>query len=102
LTTANALRILELARREDVPVFPGASQPLLRALRSAEFVCGPDGLEGAALAPPRIAAQQRHAVTFLIDTLKAADERSVTLCALAPLTNLALTFAQEPGLAEKV
>jgi inosine-uridine nucleoside N-ribohydrolase len=28
LTTANALRILELAGREDVPVFQGASQPL--------------------------------------------------------------------------
>lgn len=102
LTTANALRILELARRVDVPVFPGASQPLLRALRTAEFVCGPDGLEGAALPPPRIVAQDRHAATFLIDTLKAAAERSVTLCSLGPLTNVALAFAQEPGLAAKV
>ena len=68
LTTANALRILELAQREDVPVFPGASQPLLRPLHTAEFVCGADGLEGAALPPPRIKAQDRHAVTFLIDT----------------------------------
>ena len=102
LTTANALRILELARREDVPVFAGASQPLLRALRTAEFVCGPDGLEGAALPPPSIEARDRHGVTFLIDTLNAAAERSVTLCALGPLTNLALAFAQEPRLAAKV
>ena len=102
LTTANALRILELAQRDDVPVFPGASQPLLRALRTAEFVCGADGLEGAALPPPRLAARDRHAVTFLIDTLRAADERTVTLCPIGPLTNIALTFAQEPELASKV
>jgi purine nucleosidase len=102
LTTANALRILELANRGDVPVFPGASQPLLRELRTAEFVCGADGLEGAGLPPPRLAPQARHAVTFLIDTLKAAADRSVTLCPLGPLTNIALAFAQEPALASKV
>jgi purine nucleosidase len=99
LTTANALRIVELARRGDVPVYAGASQPLLRALRTAEFICGPDGLAGAALPPPKGEAAGRHAVTFLVDTLKAAPERSVTLC---PLTNIALAFAQEPGLAAKV
>ena len=102
LTTANALRILELAGREDVPVFQGASQPLLRPLRTAEFICGPDGLDGAALPPPRTAARDRHAVAFLIDTLQAAPGRSVTLCALGPLTNLALAFAQQPSLAAKV
>lgn len=102
LTTINALRILELAGRADVPVFPGASQPLLRKLTTAEFVCGADGLEGAGLPPPRAAAQDSHAVTFLIDTLKAAADRSVTLCPLGPLTNIALAFAQEPALASKV
>jgi len=102
LTTTNALRILELAQRDDVPVFPGASQPLLRALRTAEYVCGADGLEGAGLPLPRRAAQDRHAVAFLIDTLRAADERTVTLCPIGPLTNIALAFAQEPELASKV
>src|SRR6185436_6266244 len=102
LTTANALRILELARREDVPVFAGASQPLLRALCTAESICGADGLDGGALPPPRIAAQDRHAVTFLIDTLQTAAEHSVTLCPIGPLTNIALAFAQEPSLASKV
>jgi len=102
LTTTNALRILEVAHRGDVPVFPGASQPLLRELRTAEFVCGADGLEGAGLPLPRLAPQARHAVTFIIDTLKAAADRSLTLCPLGPLTNIALAFAQEPALASKV
>jgi purine nucleosidase len=102
LTTINALRILELAGRDDVPVFPGASQPLLRTLTTAEFVCGADGLEGAGLPLPRLVPQQRHAVTFLIDTLQSAAERSVTLCPVGPLTNIALAFAQEPSLVAKV
>ena len=102
LTTINALRILELAGRDDVPVFAGASQPLLRKLSTAEFVCGADGLDGAGLPAPRAGAQDRHAVTFLIDTLKAAADRSVTLCPIGPLTNIALAFAQQPELATKV
>ena len=102
LTTSNALRIVELARRDDVPVFAGASQPLLRALTTAEFICGADGLEGAGLPPPRHSAQSQHAVAFLIETLAAAPERGVTLCPLGPLTNIALAFAQEPTLAAKV
>jgi inosine-uridine nucleoside N-ribohydrolase len=102
LTTINALRVVELAGRDDVPVFPGASQPLLRELRTAEFVCGDDGLAGADLPPPRLAAQSRHAVTFLLETLRSADERSLTLCPIGPLTNIALAFAQEPALVSKV
>jgi purine nucleosidase len=102
LTTANALRVVELARRPDVPVFRGASRPLLRELRTAEFICGEDGLDGAGLPPPAGAAQQRHAATFLVETLSAAADRSITLCLLGPLTNSALAFAQAPELARKV
>jgi purine nucleosidase len=102
LTTANALRILEVAGRTDVPVCPGASRPLLRTLCTAEYICGPDGLEGAGLPPPTIAPRDRHAVPFIIDTLRRAPDRSITLCPIGPLTNLALVFAQEPALAAKV
>jgi purine nucleosidase len=102
LTTANALRILELAGRPDVPVYPGASRPLLRPLRTAEYICGPDGLEGAGLPPPKIRPRDQHAVPFIIETLRKAPDRSITLCPIGPLTNLALVFAQEPALAAKV
>jgi inosine-uridine nucleoside N-ribohydrolase len=101
-TTANALRLVELAGRPEIPVCRGASRPLVRPLRTAEFICGPDGLDGAALPPPRLAAQPRHAVAFLIETLAAAEDRSLTLCLLGPLTNIALAFAQAPELARKL
>jgi purine nucleosidase len=102
LTTANALRILEAAGRTDVPVYPGASRPLLRKLCTAEYICGPDGLEGAGLPPPTIAPRDRHAVPFITEILRKAPDRSITLCPIGPLTNLALVFAQEPALAAKV
>lgn len=102
LTTANVLRLIEVAGRGDVPVYRGASQPLLRPLKTAEFICGPDGLEGAGLPPPRGKAQKKHAVQFILDTLEAAEDRSITLCPLGPLTNIALAFAQAPELKAKV
>jgi len=101
-TTINALRMIELAKRSDVPVFRGASRPLLRPLRTAEFINGPDGLDGAGLPAPKLAARETHAVAFLLETLRATEDRSITLCPLGPLTNIALAFAQAPELAAKV
>ena len=102
LTTANALRILELARRPDVPVFAGAAAPLLRSLRTAADVHGRDGLEGAGLPPATIGPQPRHAVDWLTELLGAAAPQSVTLCALGPLTNVALALGQSPSRHERV
>jgi purine nucleosidase len=102
LTTANALRILEVAGRTDVPVYRGASRPLLRTLRTAEYICGPDGLDGAGLPPATTKPREQHAVAFIIETLRNAADRSVTLCPVGPLTNVALALAQEPALAAKV
>lgn len=102
LTTVNALRLVELAGRNDVPVHRGAPKPLLRPLKTAEFICGPDGLEGAGLPPPRSRPGDAHAVAFLLDTLRAARLRSITICPLGPLTNIALALAQAPELAAKI
>lgn len=102
LTTMNALRMVELARRPDVPVHRGAERPLLRPLRTAEFIGGPDGLDGAGLPVPTIAAHPQHAVPALVDLLRAAPDRGITLCPLGPLTNIALALAQDRALARKV
>src|SRR5579872_510830 len=65
-TTSNALKLVELAGRPDVPVFAGCPRPLLRPLETATHICGEDGLAGADLPPPRRAAEKRHAVDFIV------------------------------------
>lgn len=101
-TTANALRVCDLARVDDVPVYKGAEGPLVLPLETAEFVCGPDGLAGAGLPAPRTKARDGHAVSFIIEELRSAGDSSVTLCPLGPLTNLALALRLAPDIKPKI
>ncbi|MBN8245720.1 nucleoside hydrolase [Nitratireductor aquimarinus] len=100
-TTANALRIMDVAGRR-APVYQGAEGPLVYELETAEFVCGPDGMDGAGLPGPVSVAEDGHAVDFIIRTLRAADDASITLCALGPLTNIALAFRLAADVKAKV
>lgn len=100
-TTANALRIRDLAGRPEVPVHAGADRPLVYGLETAEFVCGPDGLAGAGLPPPASRADPAHAVEALIATARSGTE-TLTICALGPLTNIALALRLAPDIAERI
>jgi inosine-uridine nucleoside N-ribohydrolase len=90
-TTANALRVLELAGRSDVPVAAGSPGPLVRELRVAANVHGETGLDGPDLPRPRGEPSGRHAVDFLAERLEGA-----TLVATGPLTNVALLLERYP------
>ncbi len=102
LTTANALRIVELAGRGDMPVYRGAERPLLFPLDTVEFVCGVDGLAGADIPQAKGGPQLQHAVDFIIATLRAAPDKTITLCPIGPLTNIALALRLAPDVAAKV
>lgn len=101
-TVANALRICDLAGRPDLPVHAGADRPLICELETAEFVCGPDGLAGVDLPPPSRAPDPGHAVDALIGALRAPRAEKVTICALGPLTNLALALRLAPDIAARI
>jgi purine nucleosidase len=102
LTSRNARMICELAGRRDVPVLAGADRPLERALVTAEYVHGKTGIDGPDLPQPTMALKDQHAVDFIIDTVMAREPGTVTLCALGPLTNLALALTREPRLAARL
>jgi len=87
-TTANALRVLDLAGRDDVPVAAGADRPLVRELVVAAHVHGESGLDGPSLPPPRRGTADEDAVT-LVHRLVAASDRPVALVPTGPLTNVA-------------
>ncbi|WP_248960863.1 nucleoside hydrolase [Sphaerisporangium perillae] len=101
-TTANALRILELAGRTDVPVAAGAARGLIReAPRTAEYVHGSDGLGGLPLPPPSTRPVDAHAVDFIAGHLL-ASAAPVTIVAIGPLTNIALLVATHPAAAARI
>ncbi len=100
-TSDNALRICELAGRDDVPVHAGCPGSILRPRSDARHVHGETGLDGVDLPPPASAIADRHAVDFLIETC-AARPGDVTLCAMGPLTNVALAMIKDPGIVDNV
>ena len=88
-TTANALRVLDLVGRDDIPVAAGASRPLSREPKVADHVHGESGLDGPFLPPPQREPLAQHAVDLMRETI-AASPRPVTLVPTGPLTNIAL------------
>ena len=102
LTEKNTRKICELAGRPETKVFAGATRPLLRRLVTAEEVHGKTGLNGPQLPEPAMKLQDRHAVDFIIETLMAEKSGSVTLCALGPLTNIAMAMIREPKIVSRI
>jgi inosine-uridine nucleoside N-ribohydrolase len=100
-TTANALRVLELAGRTDIRVAAGAERPLVGELVVAADAHGETGLDGPALPPASTAPVEEPAADFLAGHLLAAS-KPVTLIPLGPLTNVALLLAGDPDAAARI
>jgi inosine-uridine nucleoside N-ribohydrolase len=94
-TTANALKVLELAGRTDVPVHGGADRPFIRTRDVAAHVHGESGLDGPDLPEPSLQARPEPAVDFLASELRRRDGR-ITLVPTGPLTNIGLLFSLHP------
>ena len=71
-------------------VYAGAPRPLLRTPIYAADVHGSEGISGVEVHEPKQPLAEGNAVDYLIRTLRAAPEKSVTLAMLGPETNLAL------------
>ena len=93
-TTSNALRVLELAGRTDIPVYAGADAPFVRQRDVAAHVHGESGLDGPDLPQPSQSARPEHAVEFLARQYRSGDKP--VLVATGPLTNVGLLFATHP------
>ena len=97
--TTNALKVLDVAGRADIPVAAGAERALLHPARTADEVHGETGLDGPELPPPSRDPEPIHAVELLAQKLR---EQPLTLIPTAPLTNIALLLALHPELHERI
>ncbi|SFL80839.1 nucleoside hydrolase [Geodermatophilus ruber] len=101
-TTDNALRVLHLAGRSDVPVAAGARDSLVHAQpERAGHVHGASGLGGVQLPPSPAALVPRPAVVALAELLMSSPT-PVTVAAIGPWTNIALLLAIYPEAADRI
>ncbi|WP_283698415.1 nucleoside hydrolase [Clostridium perfringens] len=82
----NALKVLKLLGRLDIPVYLGESKPIKRELVTAQDTHGEDGLGETFLEEVSSEYIRENSVDFILNTLK--NHENVSIIALGPLTNL--------------
>ena len=97
LTTANALKVLDVLEARPIPVFPGAKTGLVEVAENASFVHGEDGLGDVGLPESERKPEDEPAALALIRLAK-EQAGELELIAIGPLTNLALALRIEPEL----
>ncbi len=94
--TDNALKLLEIAGRTDIPVARGVDEPLVMPYRGpVAFVHGSDGQGEVFLPPPTTSALQIDAAQFMVQTVHESPGE-ITLVAVGPLTNIATAMQLDP------
>ncbi|MBS4786311.1 MAG: nucleoside hydrolase, partial [Clostridiales bacterium] len=113
ITTENSLRISELMGGT-VPVFRGCALPwtscMLGFRRHYPMYQAPEeslykNIHGTYIdqcPPASIQAQPQNAVSWLVETLMAAEDGEITLIPLGPLTNIAHAVRIEPRIIPKI
>jgi inosine-uridine nucleoside N-ribohydrolase len=94
----NALKIVSLARRCDVPVAGGAQHPLNQKLITAQFWHGKNGLAGVDLPASKCQPDTRFGPDLIIEMVHKYPHQ-ITLIPIGPLTNIALAVSKDPGIA---
>jgi len=101
LTLPNALRLLEIAGRPDIPVASGAAVPLVRRLVTAKYAHGNNGLGGVEFPEPKLKPVAESAVELMRKVIHASPGE-ITIVAVGPLTNVAAALISDPSLAAKI
>src|SRR5882724_601870 len=93
----NALRMVSLAGRCDIPVAAGAQHPLFQKLITAEFWHGKNGLANIELPASKCKVDGRFGPDLIIQLIHASPHE-ITLVPIGPLTNIALAIEKDPSI----
>ena len=93
----NALTLVSLANRCDIPVAGGAQHPLFQKLITAEFWHGANGLADVPTPPSKCTADPRFGPDLIIQMVHEAPHQ-ITLVPIGPLTNIALAIEKDPSI----
>src|SRR3989475_3386677 len=93
----NALRMVSLANRCDIPVAAGAQHPLFQKLITAEFWHGKNGLADVELPPSKCKVDARFGPDLIIQMVHGLPHE-ITLVPVGPLTNIALAVLKDPSI----
>jgi inosine-uridine nucleoside N-ribohydrolase len=101
LTLPNALRMVEIAGRAEIPVAAGAKAPLVRRLVTAAYAHGENGLGGAVFPEPKMKPVSEPAAELIRATIR-KHPGELTLITVGPLTNVATALNMDSELATLV
>lgn len=99
-TCRNGLNVCQ-ALNIKVPIYAGVPLPMVREQVVAANVHGETGLDGPVFGPLQIKAEDKHAISYIIETLMASDG-DITLVPVGPLTNIAMAMRIEPRIISKI
>ena len=101
VTSKNALKVLELIGRTDIPVGKGMPEPMVRKCPKDPFTHGKDGQAENYLPDPVTALSDKNAVELIIDTVKANPGEIYILCT-GPMSNVAMAMKKAPEIKEMI
>jgi inosine-uridine nucleoside N-ribohydrolase len=93
----NAMRMVSLAKRCDIPIAAGAQHPLFQKLITAEFWHGKNGLANIELPPSQCKTDPRFGPDLIIQMVH-ENPHQITLVPVGPLTNIALAVLKDPSI----
>ena len=102
MTRRNLAMLVEIAGRDDIPLFSGCVRPMVRELVTAENVHGKSGINGLEIFQSKLKMQPQHGTDFIINNLREAQDDEVTIVATGPLTNIGMALVKAPDIAAKI